>query len=243
MLSCLFVLPILAQPTSLRGFRGNNQLIQNRIEEAAKITSRIEKDKSNVTLYKKRLFLYGELLVLNDDPTIQNTYADRYEADFSNIIELEKTEQNYYQRGGYITTKLNNLSVKNISDLYPRNSYVDLAAADFLKALELTSDPQKRQSYYTNLSIIYSTRPQRLVAAPDFPNWHNEIPLELVKKDFEMSIKFSQLALKAGARLPFIETLKQNLVAAYLVNAETATKLGDSATALKFTQAVQKYRK
>jgi hypothetical protein len=245
MLVFLCVLPSIAQPTSLRDFKapGRQRMTQERLKELEQINVQIENDKSNVSLYKKRLQIYGDLGELNYDvPNFWDNYRDKYEADLSKIIALEKTAGNYYQRGAYITEKLRRLSVKNVSDIYPHNSYVDAATSDFLKALRLTPDPQEIQNYYTNLSVIYSTRPKLLVSAPDFPKWKDKIPLKLVQKDFELSIKYSRLALEAGASLPFIDTLKKNLAATYLTNAETATKLGDSATSLKFTQAAEKYR-
>ena len=240
-LSFLYVLPALAQPTSLRQFRGSKQLIQVRIEEATKITSEIEKDKSNLTLYKKRLFLNGELLVLSEDTDDWNIYADKYEADLSNIIELEKTARNYDARGRFLIARLNHLSVANVSDLYPHNRYIDMAASDFLNAIQLTA-PQLRQTYYSNLNLLYRFRPQKLISAPNFSKWKALIPYELVRKDFDLSVKYGQLALEGVPNSDLLRDLKKQLVITYLSNADVAARLGDSATALKFTQAAQKYR-
>ncbi|MGI9037085.1 MAG: hypothetical protein ACR2GD_13750 [Pyrinomonadaceae bacterium] len=250
MLAFLCVLPIMAQPTSLRSFplTARMKMTWDRLKELEQINSQIENNKSNVSLYKKRLQIYGELLELTSDNN-RNTYADKYEADLSYITELEKTSEAYFKRGNWFLSRfIYNASdsayslPSKISELYPHNSYFDKATADFLKAIQLTSDPHNLQAIYTNLSIIYRARPQLLVSAPDFPKWKDEIPLKLVRQDLEMSIKYQELAIKAGANLPYIKELKHSLVATYLSNAEVAEKLGDSATALKYTQAAQKYR-
>lgn len=251
LLSFLYVLPVAAQPTTLSEFHpaGRKQMTEARLERVNEITEQIKNQNSNTALYQKRVQLYGELLQLNFDNKDWFIYADKYERDLSRLIELEGTAEDYYRRGNWFVSRLIYSTPlypypapNKISELYPHNRYADAAVSDFLKALQLTSDPQQIQSCYTNLSIIYSTRPHLLASASDFSKWKDKIPLKLVQKDFEMSIKYSQLALEAGASLPFTDTLKKNLVSTYLTNAETATKLGDSATALKFTQAAQKYR-
>lgn len=244
----LCVLSTVAQPTSLRQSR-SKQMTQKRLEKIDEITKQIRNNSSNIALYKERSEIYRELLELNFDNNDWFVYADKLESDLSRLVDLEGTAEDYYRRGDWLVSRLLYSTPlypypapNKISELYPDNRYVDAAASDFLKALRLTSDPQEIQSYYTNLSIIYSTRPRLVVSAPDFPKWKDKIPIKLIQKDFEMSIKYSQLALEAGESLPFTDTLKKNLVSTYLTNAETATKLGDSATALKFTQAAQKYR-
>lgn len=251
-LAFLYVLPVVAQPTTLSEFHpaGRKQMTEARLERVNEITERIKNQNSNTALYQKRVQLYGELLQLNFDNKDWFIYADKYERDLSRLIELDGAAESYYRRGDWLSSRLRYSiplypypAPNKISELYPHNRYADAAASDFLKALRLTSDPQQMQSYYTNLSIIYNTRPHLLASASDFPKWKDKIPLKLVQKDFEMSIKYSHLALEAGASLPFTDTLKKNLVSTYLTNAETAAKLGDSATALKFTQASQKYCK
>lgn len=251
-LSYLCVSPALAQPTRPRPrpipYQERMEMANRSIKELDQISSQIENDKPDVSLYKKRLEIYAKLRGLYfDDNDKWKIYDERYEADLSRVIELEQTAQNYLNRGQWFISRFaysgSHYPLPNkISDLYPHNNYFDKSIADILKAAQLTSASDTLEMIYNELSFRYRLRPLMLLSVPDFPKWKDEIPLELVRQDLNLSIKYSELALKDGAKLPHSQVSKTNLLWTYEASAEIATKLGDSATALKFTQTAQKYR-
>lgn len=249
-LSFLYALPTLAQPTRPRPipYQMRMEFTRADIKELEQVSSQIENDKSNVALYKKRLEIYDRLRKdYFDDVDTWRDYDNKYGADLSRIIGLERTAENYLNRGKWFFMKIAFLGPyypppNKVSELYPRNIYVDKASADFLKAVQLTSDPKTLSEIYGALSSTYLTRAQALAFAPDFPKWKDEIPLELVRQDLDSAIKYSQLALKVGSKLSDSKAFEDSLRTAYLASAQVAAKSGDSETSLKFTQAAQKYR-
>lgn len=236
-----FVLSIAAQPgdiDKLSPFE-RKRLTQNTQNRVDLLSGQIKKDDRNVVLYKERLRLYSFLLELNFDNSDWEIYADKYEADLSRIIELEKTGEKYGWRGGFLQQRLyRSPPPKKITELYPHNRYFDKAESDFTEAIRLTSDPEQLQTVYSVLSGLYTLRPQKLVSAPNFPEWRDKVRLKPVLDDFDAAIKSSKKALEFE---PKSEGLQSNLVAIYMTNADTAVELGAFRVALEFYDAGQSY--
>lgn len=242
--------PIIAQPTSFRDYAPGvrKYYSQEHQEEIDKLTQRIKSDNRNVALYKARIQLYTELLELNFDNSNWTVYADKLEADLSRLVELEGTAEAFLWRGGWLQSRLLysfpihfSQPPKKLTELYPHNRYIDGATSDYMEALRRISDSAELQSVYTNLSILYSTRPQKLVSAPNFPKWRKRVRLKLILADFDNAIKYSRKALEVGAKLPYADGLKQNLAGTYQTSAEVAFKLGADKTAVGFYEEGQNY--
>lgn len=245
-LACVlfFASSAVGQPTSLRDFTPSQRraMTEDKLEKAANLTERIKKDSRNVALYRERLQFYQDLMELNFDNRDSLLYADKFEADLSRLVELEETADNYIWRGNWFSERLRRLPpTSKIAGLYPLNQYVDKAASDYLKAIQLISAPTNLISAYANLSELYTTRPQKLLPDADFQKWRAEIPFKLVLSDFDNAIKYRRKALEAGAGLSYADLLKANLAGTYKKNADTASRLGDYETALKLYQAGQNY--
>lgn len=124
---------------------------------------------------------------------------------------MEETADNYIWRGNWFSERLRRLPpTSKIAGLYLHNQYVDKAASDYPKAIQLISAPTNLISAYANLSELYTTRPQKLLPDADFQKWRAEIPFKLVLSDFYNAIKYRRKALEAGAGLSYADLLKAN---------------------------------
>lgn len=239
-----FILPALAQPTSFRNYspETRKRMTQETLLEVAGLTAQIKKDSRNPALYNERLRFYGKLLELNFDNGERQIYADRYEADLSRIIEIERTAENFIRRGDFLSEELRLAAPpEKFTELYPSNRYVDRAASDYMEALRLRSNARATENIYTALGYLYSSRPQKLVSTPNFPKWRNEIQLKLVFDDFAASIKYARQALEIGNKSTHADVLRGNLMAAYMIDADSAVKLEAYQTALELYEEGQNY--
>jgi|GEM_PF-2976255 len=236
------IVTIVAQPTSLRHFSPyeREMMTLETQERVDKLTQQIRHDKSNIALYKERLRLYYNLIELNYDNNDWELYADKFEADLSHIIQLEGTAEAFKERGSFVTERIRRSQPpKEITELYPRNRYIDQSASDYLEAIRRTSDPLMLVSIYTALSDLYTLRPQKLVSAPNFPKWRNRIQLKPILNDFEIAVKYIRKALEIGAKQPYANVLTGNLIEIYVRNADTAFKLEAYQIALELNEVCQ----
>lgn len=239
-----FIPPIAAQPTGLRDFNPPSRKLmtgetQKKVDE---LSERIIKDNRDTALYRERLRLFQNLMELNFDNNDWTVYADKFEADLSRIIELDETAENYLSRGNWFSERLRRSQPpEKIAELYPDNQYVDKAVSDYLKAIQLDSNPKNLVSVYTNLGGLYGIRPQKLVTAPNFQTWRTEIPLKLVENDLDNAVNYCLKAVEIGAKLPYADVLRENLATTYMINMDAAVKLKAYQTALKFYEAGKIY--
>ena len=209
-------------------------MTQSTLGEVKEISQRIKQNPENIALYKERRNLYSDLLELNFDNASWDTFADKYEADLSRIIQLERTPENLLWRAGFLQSRIFRLRTpQGLTELYPRNRFFDQAAADYEEALKLDSSPQLQERIYSELGGLYTTRSQKLASAPNAKKWLSEVTKKLIIDDILKAIEFSRKALEISGQA---EVERENLAAIYMTNTDSATKLGMYGIAAKLTK-------
>ncbi|MEP6849667.1 MAG: tetratricopeptide repeat protein [Acidobacteriota bacterium] len=235
---------VFTQPTGFRDLdpvqrKATSGRIQGDVDD---ITRRINQGRPNADLVKKRLQLYKDLLDLNYDNSLWDTYADKYEEDLAGVIKIQKTAENCIRLGGFLVERFRRMPIANgAENIYPRNKYFDQGVSSLLEALNLTSTAADLQIVYTYLSIVYTERPQKLIAASRFQKSRLKFPIKSILNDLDDAVTYSRKSLEVGEKLPYASELKANLAGIYNKCGDIAVAVGEYQIGLKFFEKGQEY--